>query len=129
MKRYIIIRIKSRENMSRVKSKKYTGVYLNELADGDISYSIVYNDADNKTKRFTVGKKLAGITETYAYNKRNEFINQINLGEEPPAVAKKKKKNIITLDSVAEKSYTVKALPPPNGIKLSSKAPLSRTSI
>ncbi|WP_207561659.1 tyrosine-type recombinase/integrase [Sulfurimonas aquatica] len=96
--------------MSRIKSKKYTGVYLNELADGDMSYSITYKDEDNKTKRFTVGKKSAGITETYAYNKRNEFINQINLGEEPPAVTKKKKKNIITLDAVAEMSYTIKAL-------------------
>lgn len=96
--------------MSRVKSKKYTGVYLNKLADGDTSYSITYKDEDNKTKRFTVGKKSAGITETYAHNKRNEFINNINLGEEPPAVARKKKKNIITLDSVAEKNYEVKAL-------------------
>jgi len=94
--------------MSRIKSKKYTGVYLNELADGDISYSITYKDEDNKLKRFTIGKKTAGITEVYAYNKRNEFINQINLGEEPPAVAKKKKKNIITLDSVAEESYAAK---------------------
>ncbi len=94
--------------MSRVKSKKYTGVYLNNLSDGDVSYSITYKDEDNKTKRFTVGKKSAGITEIYTYNKRNEFINQINLGEEPPAIAKKKKKNIITLDSVAEESYAIK---------------------
>ena len=96
--------------MSRVKSKKYTGVYLNKLADGDISYSITYKDEDNKTTRFTVGKKSAGITEVYAHNKRNEFINQINLGEEPPAVAKKKKKNIITLDSVAEENYALKEM-------------------
>lgn len=94
--------------MSRKKSKKYTGVYLNVLADGDTSYSITYKDEDNKLKRFTVGKKSAGITEVYAYNKRNEFINQINLGEEPASIAKKKKKNIITLDSVAEKSYALK---------------------
>lgn len=94
--------------MSRKKSKKYTGVYLNVLADGDTSYSITYKDEDKITKRFTVGRKSAGVTEVYAYNKRNEFITQINLGEEPPAVAKKKKKNIITLDSVAEKSYALK---------------------
>ena len=94
--------------MSRKKSKKYTGVYFNVLANGDTSYSITYKDEDNKPKHFTVGKKSAGIIEVYAYNKRNEFINQINLGEEPPAVAKKKKQNIITLDSVAEKSYALK---------------------
>jgi len=94
--------------MSRVKSKKYTGVYLNKLDNNDISYSIVYKNLDNKNTRFTVGKKSAGITETYAFNKRNEFINIIKLGEEPPAVVKKKKKNIITLDSVADDSYKIK---------------------
>ena len=66
--------------MSRVKSKKYSGVYLNKLNNGDVSYSIIYKDEYNKTKRFTVGKKSQGITETFAYQKRNEFINKINLG-------------------------------------------------
>ena len=44
--------------MSRIKSKKYTGVYLNKLADGDISYSVMYKNEDGKTQRFTVGKSL-----------------------------------------------------------------------
>lgn len=96
--------------MSRVKSNKYTGVYLNHLKDGDVTYSITYKDEDKKTQRFNIGKKSAGITENYAYNKRNEFINQINLGEEPPAITKKKKKEIISLDSVAEKNYASKEL-------------------
>lgn len=94
--------------MARVKSKKYTGVYLNRLTDGDITYSINYKDAENKKTWFTVGKKSSGITETYAYNKRNEFINKINLGEEPPSVLKKKKKNIVSLDSVAMEHYLSK---------------------
>lgn len=94
--------------MARIKSKKYTGVYLNKLADSDVTYSINYKDAENKKVWFTVGKKSNGITETYAYNKRNEFINKIKLGEEPPAILKKKKKNIITLDSVAVEHYTSK---------------------
>ena len=93
----------------RVKSKKYAGVYLNHLENNDISYSVIYKDSDKKTKRFTVGKKSQGITETYAYNKRAEFINKINLGEEPTAVSNKKKKEIITLDSVAVESYEQKA--------------------
>jgi integrase len=96
-------------NMPRIKSKKYTGVYLNKLADGDVSYSVIYKDEEGKTQRFTVGKKSAGITETYAYNKRNEFINKIKLGEEPTAIANKKRKNIITLDSVAMANYELKA--------------------
>ena len=96
--------------MARVKSKKYTGVYQNKLANNDISYSINYKDNDGKKIWFTVGKKSEGITEIYAYNKRNEFVNKIRLGEEPPALAKKKKKQIITLDSIAKESYELKAL-------------------
>ena len=65
--------------MARVKSKKYAGVYLNKLVDGDITYSINYKDAENKKNWFTVGKKSSGITETYAYNKRNEFINKVTI--------------------------------------------------
>ncbi|MCK9455285.1 MAG: hypothetical protein M0Q20_09040, partial [Sulfurimonas sp.] len=94
--------------MARVKSKKYAGVYLNKLTDGDITYSINYKDAENKKTWFTVGKKSSGITEIYAYNKRNEFINKIKLGEEPPAVLKRKKKDIVSLDSVALEHYQLK---------------------
>ena len=96
--------------MARVKSKKYTGVYQNKLANGDVSYSINYKDEDGKKVWFTIGKKSEGITEIFAYNKRSEFVNKIRLGEEPPAVAKKKKKHIITLDSIATASYDAKAL-------------------
>lgn len=96
--------------MARVKSKKYTGVYQNKLANNDVSYSVNYKDNDGKKVWFTVGKKSEGITEVYAYNKRNEFINKIRLGEEPSSIARRKKKNIITLDSVAKDSYDIKAL-------------------
>lgn len=96
--------------MARIKSKKYTGVYQNKLANGDISYSINYKDEDSKKVWFTIGKKSEGITEIFAYNKRSELINKVRLGEEPPAIVKKKKKQIITLDSIAEDSYTLKAL-------------------
>lgn len=96
--------------MSRVKSRKYTGVYQNKLVSGDISYSINYKDSDGKKIWFTVGKKSEGITEIYAYNKRNEFVNKNRLGEEPPSLARKKKKHIITLDSIAKESYDIKAL-------------------
>ena len=96
--------------MARVKSKKYTGVYQNKLASGDVSYSINYKDNDGKKIWFTVGKKSEGITEIYAYNKRNEFVNKMRLGEEPPSITKRKKKQIISLDSIANNSYALKAL-------------------
>jgi integrase len=94
--------------LARVRSKKYAGVYLNRLVDGDVTYSINYKDMDNKKRWFTVGKKSSGITEIYAYNKRNEFIHKTKLGEEPPAILRKKKKNIISLDSVAYDHYKIK---------------------
>jgi len=33
--------------LARVKSKKYAGVYLNKLTDGDVTYSVNYKDAEN----------------------------------------------------------------------------------
>lgn len=105
--------------MARVKSKKYTGVYQNKLSSGDISYSINYKD-DGKKVWFTVGKKSEGITEIFAYNKRTEFVNKVRLGEEPPAIVRKKKKQVITLDSIAKDSYALKALHNKNN-KLSSR--------
>ncbi|WP_152183448.1 tyrosine-type recombinase/integrase [Sulfurimonas indica] len=77
--------------MGREKSKKYVGVYKNHLANGDISYSYTYKDANNKTQRVTVGKKSEGITENYANIKRAEAINMVRHGEDPIASKKKKK--------------------------------------
>ena len=86
--------------MARIKSKKYNGVYLNHLASGDITYTVTYKDAFEKKVFCKIGKKSEGITEIYAYNKRNEFINKVRLGEDP--IAHKKKKHIITLDQLSK---------------------------
>ena len=77
--------------MSRRKLKKYIGVYLNELSNGDINYSFTYKDLYNRTKWLTVGKKSAGITEAYVYKLRNKTISQVQLGEDPDTVKKKKR--------------------------------------
>ena len=77
----------------RIKSKKYAGVYKQALEDGDISYSILYKDEHNKTRRETIGRKSMGITEIFAYNKRSEIIMKIKHGEDPQA-QKKKVKNL-----------------------------------
>jgi len=93
--------------MAREKSKKYTGVYLNRLANGDISYSISFKDRNNKMQRKTIGKKSAGITEKYANNKRIEILNQIRLGEDPLA---HKKKATFTFEDVWNLYVNNKAL-------------------
>jgi len=98
---------KWRNEMGRIKSKKYAGVYLNSLENGDISYSVTYKDENNKLARYTVGKKSNGINEKYAYNKRAEFINKIKTGEDP--LASKKKKQVITLNDLANTYFQDKA--------------------
>ncbi len=92
--------------MKRLKSKKYTGVYLNKLKNGDISYSFTYKDQFNRTKWITIGRKSAGITEAYVYRKRNSVISQIQLGEDP--TVKKKKRERILLDNLANRYFKAK---------------------
>jgi integrase len=91
--------------MSYINSKKYgTAIQLYKKVNGDIAYYITYKDEDNKLKRIKVGDKSKGITESYCNQKRIEIINSIKLGEEPPALVKKKKnKKAITVDKVAQK--------------------------
>ncbi len=86
--------------MARVKSKKYNGVYLNHLQDGDTTYYVTYKNEFGKKVFHKVGKKSDGITEVICNLKRSEFTNQVQLGEDP--LAHKKKKNIITLDQLAK---------------------------
>ncbi len=85
--------------MSRIKSKKYTGVYLNELSDGDISYSVTFKDESNRMRRVNIGKESEGISQLYASNKRSEYINKIRHGEDPQLG--KKKKRAPTLNDLA----------------------------
>jgi integrase len=90
--------------MSYISSKKYgTAVQLYKKTNGDIAYYITYKDEFNKLKRLKIGDKSKGITESYCNQKRIEIINSIKLGEEPPALAKKKKaKKMIILDDLAK---------------------------
>ena len=90
--------------MARIKSNKYAGVYLNHLANGDISYSINYKDIHNKKIWVTVGKKSNGVNEKFAYTKRAEHINKIKTGVDP--LAHKKKKTIISLNHLANVYFT-----------------------
>lgn len=93
--------------MSRIKSKKYTGVYLNHLETGDISYSITYKNNVGKLIRVSIGKKSNGVNEKFAYTKRAEYVNKIKTGIDP--LAHKKKKQIITLDTIANVYFNDKA--------------------
>lgn len=72
----------------------------------DKVYSIQYKDTDNQWKFKTIGKYSEGIREQYCYNKRTEILNQTRLGEQPDIIKNKKKKEVISFDSIAQKYFT-----------------------
>ena len=76
--------------MAYISSKKYgSAVQLYKKANGDISYSITFRDEHNKTIRKKMGNKSEGITEPYCFQKRNEIVHKIRLGEDVPIKHKK----------------------------------------
>jgi len=92
----------------RIRSNKYTGVYLLKQNNGDISYSILYKNLEGKNQREAIGLKSEGISEQYAYNKRINRINQIKHGEDPRA--KKKNNQSVSFDDVWDFYIENKAL-------------------
>lgn len=80
--------------MARIRSKKYEGVYLNRLQNGDVSYYVAYNNEYGKKVWSKIGKKSHGINEAFCHQKRNEIILKIKLGEDIPIKHKKNKSYI-----------------------------------
>jgi len=91
------------EKYIKKKSRRYTGVYSRQLLNGDISYYITYTDAAKKFRTIKIGTRSGGITEKYCFNKRNEIISRIRLGEDP--FAHLKKSTIVTLDMIASEYF------------------------
>ena len=78
--------------MARERSKKYPGVYLNRLKNGDISYSITFKDEEGVKQWRTIGKRSQGINEHIANRHRNEIVLKIQSGEAIAVNPRKKKK-------------------------------------
>lgn len=93
--------------MNRQKSKRYTGVYFQELKNGDKSYYITYKE-NKKDVWKKIGLHSEGIREAYCYQKRNEVTSKIRLGEELPHFAVKKESQ--TLLEIAKQFYDYKEL-------------------
>jgi len=89
--------------MAMIKSKKFPGIYISILKNGDTSYYCGYNDNTGKWRKVKVGMKSHGITETYANNKRIEYINMTRLGEDP--LAHKKQKHLLKVNSIADSYF------------------------
>jgi integrase len=88
-------------------SKKYTGVVYTVLQNNDRSYYITYK-ISGKFHRIHIGKKSEGISEAFCHQKRNEAINNVKFGDDTPIV-KNKKKNVITIQSLADVYFQDKA--------------------
>lgn len=72
-------------------STKHTGVFYRFSKDNDKTFYIVYRDEHGKLNELKVGKYSEGVREAYCNQKRNEIITKQRLGEEPPAIAQRKK--------------------------------------
>ncbi len=84
-----------------VTSKKYTGVQLYTHDNGDITYRIRFK-VNGKLHQIKLGTKKEGITEQYAKAKRDEFLTLQRLGEVPEPIKRKRKKDTITLQHLAD---------------------------
>lgn len=87
--------------MAKILSKKYDGIYYNELQNGDKTYYITYKQ-DGKKVWEKIGKHSHGIREDYCNQKRAERIVQIHNGEETRKQALKRQKgeSITTLNDL-----------------------------
>lgn len=92
--------------MAMIKTKK-TGVYYNETEDKDKVYYFTYNDInDNRKKKWVkVGKYSEGIREINAFNLRNEQISKMKHGKDITVITTKKKKELITLNLLANRYF------------------------
>lgn len=93
--------------MARKKSKKYIGIYYQELKNNDKSYYITYKE-NKKDIWKKIGLHSEGIREAYCHQKRNEITSKIRLGEDLPHVALKKETQ--TFLDVAKQFYDYKSM-------------------
>lgn len=93
--------------MAMIKSKKYTGVYYNLLVDGDKAFYFNYKDKNdsNKLKWVNVGKETQGYSQDITKTLRDEQLSKMNHGRDITKVANKKKKELITLDTLANRYF------------------------
>ncbi|MFV7791380.1 tyrosine-type recombinase/integrase, partial [Aliarcobacter lanthieri] len=83
-------------------------IYRDSITNGkaDKTYYIRYKDENNKTVELKIGKFSEGIREAYCNQKRNEIITKQRNGEEPPVIAQKKKRTILSIETLANEYFT-----------------------
>jgi integrase len=88
-----------------------TGViYRDCITNGkaDKVYYIRYKDKNKKTIELKIGKYSEGIREAYCNQKRNEIITKQRNGEEPPIIAQRKKRIIISIENITNQYFNEK---------------------
>lgn len=97
-------------NNKRIKTN-LTGVYYRETITNnkpDKVYYITFKNEQNKMVELKIGKFSEGIREAYCNQKRNEIITKQRNGEEPPVIALKKKKNILSIVTIANEYFSLR---------------------
>ena len=89
------------------------GVYFREIktnSKADKVYYITYKDLDsNKKIWIKIGKYSEGIREAYCNAKRNEILTKQRIGEEPPIIAQRKKREILSIQTLADEYFSHRA--------------------
>lgn len=102
--------------MEKLSSKKRiktnsTGVYYRETITNDKPdkvYYITFKNEQNKMVELKIGKFTEGIREAYCNKKRNEIITKQRNGEEAPFMVKRKKRQILYIDTIANDYFSQK---------------------
>lgn len=94
--------------MSMIKSKKHTGVYQKNLANGDVSYYYNYKDLDGKKVWKLVGKKSNSYSELDAVSERRKVMGEISGSVEPLYIRKQKLSGFIKIRDLAKKYFDEK---------------------
>jgi len=93
--------------MARHKTK-FTGIFYRDSVTNDKpdkTYYIVFKDNAGKMREVKIGKHSEGVRENYCNQKRNEILTKQRLGEEPPAIARLKQKEIMPFDVLAQQYF------------------------
>src|SRR5574344_1996091 len=89
-----------------------TGViYRDSITNGkaDKTYYIRYKDENNMTVELKIGKYSEGVREAYCNAKRNEILTKQRIGEEPPIIAQRKKREILSIQTLADEYFSHRA--------------------
>lgn len=96
--------------MSRHTTNLKGVIYRDCITNGKVDkvYYIRYKDKNNKTIELKIGKYSEGVREAYCNQKRNEILTIQRNGEEPPIIAQRKKRIILSIENITNQYFNDK---------------------